>query len=472
MSKKIFGGLLIAGILLTGCTLKNTTDVSILATSDLHGVLHSELNDYVKNEKNKDKNTTLVDAGDFYDREFGVSQDMLKFMEQTYEDYENNVKTYRECPLPKEMKDIGYDAVVLGNHEFVSNDKDSLDDLISDFKKQNIDVLSANTYKNNGQSYTKPYVVKELDTKNGKIKLGILGLTIKEVGEKKSWDGEKLVDNKSLELKDQSGYKDKLYMNDLVEDAKKWVKVMKEKEKTDVIIAVAHSGEKPKKPKNPGNRIQDLATQVSGIDAIVAGHNHVQIKQHDYKNKDGEKVIVTEPGKHGECISKINLKLKKEKDKWKVVDKSSDIVQFEKSKKYLEKLSNNIIEFDMSVYENKNKIGKEIKLKSIIPFKYDKIYVFKPNTPREKIYKTIGYKFLNISESDKHQLIFMNGDEAILYLGGVDPCFPISFEFNKSYFKDDVLIIKPNENDLFKMQKDKPNPYTNSETFKFVYKSK
>src|SRR3712207_8325774 len=54
-------------------------------------------------------------------------------------------------------------------------------------------------------------------------------------------------------------------------------------------VAVAHTGEKPKKPKNPGNRIQDLAQNVDGIDAIVAGHNHVQIKQHDYKNKSDRK---------------------------------------------------------------------------------------------------------------------------------------------------------------------------------------
>ncbi len=33
-------------------------------------------------------------------------------------------------------------------------------------------------------------------------------------------------------------------MNDLVEDAKKWTKVMKEKENADIIVAVAHTGEK------------------------------------------------------------------------------------------------------------------------------------------------------------------------------------------------------------------------------------
>ncbi len=137
-----------------------------------------------------------------------------------------------------------------------------------------------------------------------------------------------LIKAKSLELKDQRGYKGKLYMNDLVKDAKKWVKVMKEKDKPDVILAVVHSGEKPKKPKNPGNRIQELAKEVEGIDAIVAGHNHEEIKQHDYKNKSGETVIVTEPGANGECISKINIQLEKDNNKWDVVNKSSQITKF------------------------------------------------------------------------------------------------------------------------------------------------
>ncbi|MCC0673004.1 metallophosphoesterase [Clostridioides sp. ES-S-0145-01] len=73
-------------------------------------------------------------------------------------------------------------------------------------------------------------------------------------------------------------------MNDMIDDAKKWVKEIKEKENPDILLAIVHSGEKPKKPKNPGNRIQELAKEVDGIDAIVAGHTHKEIEQHDYTN--------------------------------------------------------------------------------------------------------------------------------------------------------------------------------------------
>ncbi|WP_250674744.1 metallophosphoesterase [Paraclostridium ghonii] len=182
MNKKLICTIIgVATILIAGCTSIKTTDVNILATTDLHGVLPNELSEYVANEKKKDKNITLVDAGDFYDSEFGVSGDMLKFRDQVYEDYKNNNIQYREVPLAKEMKDIGYDTVTLGNHEFVGN-KQLLDNMITSFENQGISVLSANTYKKDGDSYIKPYVIKEIETPQGTVKVGILGLTIKEVG--------------------------------------------------------------------------------------------------------------------------------------------------------------------------------------------------------------------------------------------------------------------------------------------------
>ncbi|MDU6250210.1 MAG: metallophosphoesterase, partial [Paeniclostridium sordellii] len=343
-------------------------------------------------------------------------EDMEKFFEQRRRDSNNGVVTHREIPIAKEMKEAGFDTVTLGNHEFVSNDKTNLDNIIYDFEKQGISVLSANTYKKNGDSYTKPYVIKEIKTSEGTGKLGILGLTIKEVGESKDYVDGKLVPAKSLELKDQKQYNGELYMNDLVEDAKKWVKVMKEKDKADVIVAVAHTGEKPKKPKNPGNRIQDLAQNVDGIDAIVAGHNHVQIKQHDYKNKSGENVIVTEPGKHGECMSKINIKLEKSKDGWEVVSKSSDIVQFDKDKNTNKKLFDNKVEVMMAIDDVSEKLGEKISLSKIGDLKWDKAYVFKPETSREKICNTVGYKFARITETDDvYRVILMDRDKVVFY---------------------------------------------------------
>lgn len=446
-SIKIISLIALSTALIAGCSNKKTVDLNILATTDLHGEVPYELASYVKDESKKDKNITLVDAGDFFDGSLG---DMLKYSDEIYQNRKNNIEKYVEFPMAKEMKDVGYDAVVLGNHEFISNDKFTLDNIASDFEKQGIDLLSANTYNKNGESYVKPYTIKDIETTEGTVKLGVLGLTIKEVGEKFDVreDGE-LVPAKSRELKDQAGYDGKLYMNDLVEDAKKWVKVMKE-DNADVIVAVVHSGEKPKKPKNPGNKIQELAQEVDGIDAIVAGHTHKQFAQHDYKNKSGETVIVTQPGKHGECISKINLELVKNKNSWNVINKSSDLVEFEKSPE-----DDNFGELIYKI-SSIDKNTPEVRLSDIIPFKWDKAYAFKTGTPREVIYDTVGYKWRGITETesdDMLQMVFMNGKKVVCYVYEDMNQMGMSFKFNESEYKDNVLTIAPGDNDNFTVKK-------------------
>lgn len=462
MSKTFFKCSLLCGLMgliflfVLGCASTHTVDLNILATTDLHGVVPTDMVSYIDNQRKKNSDTLVVDAGDFIDSAFGTSGDTLKYYDLMHSDNkENNYMSekYIEIPLAKEMKEAGFDTVTLGNHEFISNNKISLDNVISDFENQGISVLSANTYKKNGENYTKPYVIKNVKTSEGIVKIGILGLTLKEVGE-----------DKSLELKDQEGYNGELYINDLVEDANKWVKVMKEKEHADVIIAVAHTGEKPKKPKNQGNRIQDLAQNVSGIDAIVAGHNHVQIKQHDYKNKDGQNVIVTEPGKHGECISKIDITLKKDINGWDVINKSSDIVQFENAKKNLDMLSNNHGMFygETSVLLESGKEGKVISLKDVIPFKWDKMYIFKPGTPRDEIYKKAGYKFLNITESDDmYQFIIMDKDKVVCYSESLKNDLPTLLKIDDSYFDKNYITIISGKNDYFKIVKEEKEKYNN-----------
>ncbi len=96
------------------------------------------------------------------------------------------------------MAKLKYDAVTFGNHEFVSNDKQSLDKLVSDFKNNNIPLVSANVYEQSGENYVKPYVMKNINTDKGTVKVGILGLTIKEVGERsrfKSFEQDKRLEN-------------------------------------------------------------------------------------------------------------------------------------------------------------------------------------------------------------------------------------------------------------------------------------
>lgn len=434
---------------MSGCTKSKTTEINVLATTDLHGMVPYSIAEYVSKERDKDANVTLVDAGDFHDSDgYGPMDKYAKEM-RTY--MEQGIEKYVEYPLAKDMAEVGYDSVVLGNHEFVSNIRFSLDNIISDFEKNGIDVLSANTYKDNNENYVKPYTIKEIETEDGVVRLGILGFTIKEVGEGKDLDENgNLVEATSRELKDQYGYDGKLYMNDLVDEANKWSKIMKEEENADVIVAVVHSGEKPKKPKNPGNRIQEIAQESEYIDAIVAGHTHTKFEQHEYKNKNNEDVIVTQPGKHGECISKITFELQKEKGLWKVVNKESKLTEFEKDKSddYAGELIYKIADV--------KKETTEVSLKELTTFEWDKAYVFETNTPVEKIYEKVGYKWRSIVETTKEsmlQTVFMKDNNVVCYLVGDTDIMGISINYDKSDYKDGVLELYPNHNDKYSVKK-------------------
>ncbi|WP_339076073.1 metallophosphoesterase [Clostridioides difficile] len=324
-------------VLFVGCqSTKDTevkakdTEIKILGTGDLHSILTDSMVSYVNEEREKNKNLLMVDAGDFYGTqsremwEWSSGKKLINIKRNGRAEYDDIIKSSKdEVPIVKDMAKLKYDAVVLGDNEFISNDKQSLDKLVSDFKNNNMPLVSANIYEQSGENYVQPYVMKNIKTDEGNVKVGILGLTIKEVGETLGLeDFEK--DKKARELGEQADYKGKLYANDLVEDAKKWIKVM-EKESPDIIVAVVHSGEEPKTDRNPGNRIKELATTVDGIDAIVAGHTHEKIDEHKYKNKSGDEVIVTQPGWHGDRVSEINFKLNKENGKWDIKEKSSKL---------------------------------------------------------------------------------------------------------------------------------------------------
>ncbi|WP_227821334.1 hypothetical protein [Clostridioides sp. ZZV14-6345] len=66
-NKIIIGITFLFTLLMFGCVSKQTAEINVLATTDLHGVIPYELISYVKEERKKDKNLTLVDAGDFFD---------------------------------------------------------------------------------------------------------------------------------------------------------------------------------------------------------------------------------------------------------------------------------------------------------------------------------------------------------------------------------------------------------------------
>ncbi|MDD3225076.1 MAG: hypothetical protein PHX70_10335 [Clostridium sp.] len=92
--------------------------------------------------------------------------------------YFDKIDTNCEYPLLKVMGAMKYDTWTLGNHEF-NYVLTTLNRIIADANKENINVLSANTYKTDNTNFVKPYYIKNFNINGKTIKVGILGLTTK-----------------------------------------------------------------------------------------------------------------------------------------------------------------------------------------------------------------------------------------------------------------------------------------------------
>jgi len=201
--------------------------------------------------------------------------------------YYDMIDQKSEYPLMKVMGAMGYDTWTLGNHEF-NYGLTTLNRVIGDAKKENISVLSANTYNADNTNFVKPYIIKSFTAKGKTIKVGILGLTTKCIP---SWE-------------DPVHYEG-LHFDDLVDEAKKWVPMVRAAG-ADVVIVSAHTGTSSLSDTIPENQADLIAKQVSGIDAILCGHTHSG-KTYSFINPDGKVVPVVEPKNGDGIFSQIDI---------------------------------------------------------------------------------------------------------------------------------------------------------------------
>lgn len=300
----------------------NAVTVSILGTSDLHANIATfdyytqkeaqqgiaKVYSVVKDVRSKNPNTILIDNGDTIQ---GTP------FAQYYLDNSSKV----EHPMMKIMNMMKYDSWTLGNHEF-NYGLELLGKVMGD---ADFPVISANIYKADGTNFVKPYIVKEV---NG-IKIGILGFTTTGV---KTWDKNNVTD---------------LQFKDIVEEGKKWVKVLKETEKVDAIIVSAHSGIEKKGDLLNEDQVKALANACPEITAILSGHAHA-----DVAGQTENGVLIVQPKKWGQKVSEIDLTFEKADGKWAVAKKESkniDVKDFEPAKEVLDIVKADIESVDTMV---------------------------------------------------------------------------------------------------------------------------
>lgn len=236
----------------------NMERIRLLITSDLHGHIFP-YNDSTKLIEQsglarfktvvnalKDDNTLVLDNGD------SLSGTPLSYFHA--ERHPDEIP-----PMTKAMNDIAYDYVNIGNHDF---------DYGEEILMMHLQNLKAPCITNNWHYYGKPfgptYVIREVAGK----KIALFGLVTSYTPH---W-------HKKANIRH-------CRFTDVIETAKKTVDTVKRLEKPDLIICMYHGGFEndpvsglPMTGNKGENEAYRLCREVSGIDLLIAGHQHCSLK--------------------------------------------------------------------------------------------------------------------------------------------------------------------------------------------------
>ena len=286
--------LVLIAVLLASCSGKEEKAITILETTDLHGVILpydfiekkdikaslAGVSTYVKKTRNGKRPVILLDNGD-----------NLQGQPTVY--YYNFIDTVSPHIITGALNFLGYDAGTVGNHDIEAGH--SVYDRLA--REYNFPLLAANAVnKATGKPYFKPYTTIE---KNG-IKVTVLGLITPTVP-----------DGLPPEL--YSG----IEFRDMLETAKFYMPLILN-EKPDVVVGLFHSGWDDRSDQtqegshNNENGSSAVAWNVPGFDIILNGHNHNVVNK-KFVNSAGDTVLILEGGSRAEKIARADVVFRKDK---------------------------------------------------------------------------------------------------------------------------------------------------------------
>lgn len=287
-----------------------TCQLSILVTSDVHGTVlpHHYANNQpqdwglaklatlIRRERNDEKEMLLIDNGD-----------VIQGTPLTYH-YVKSKRT-RPHPIPLIMNQMGYDAAILGNHEF----NYGLTLLNQVLKESSFPWLSCNILdeKTKEPYFGQPYLIRQFA--NG-LKVAILGVTTPYIP---NWE--------------EPGHIEGLLFEDAVVAAQRWADMIRSKEEVDLLVVAYHGGferdlhtGQPVEALTGENQGYELCQQVRGIDVLITGHQHRRIASEEING-----VTVIQPGSQGSALGRIEVDFVQQDGKWKVVQKKSSLQTLE-----------------------------------------------------------------------------------------------------------------------------------------------
>ncbi|MEV4660304.1 5'-nucleotidase C-terminal domain-containing protein [Micromonospora sp. NPDC049301] len=308
-----------------GAARSRTWDLTLLGTSDTHGNVYNwdyyrdaEYDDSKHNDigvaklatlinqiraERRGKATLVLDAGDTIQ---GTP------LATYYAKQEPITATGEKHPMARAMNVIDYDAVTLGNHEF--NYGLPLLDLW--IRQLGFPALAANAVNaKTGKPAFLPYVIKKvsLGFAAPTLRVGILGLT-----------------NPGVAIWDKGNVEGKLRFDDMIATAAKWVPIMRARG-ADLVLISAHGGDSGTSSYGPElpneNPVALIAQQVPGIDAILFGHAHNEVVEKFVANeRTGEQVLLSEPSKWGQRLTRMDFTLARQHGRWKITTKRASML--------------------------------------------------------------------------------------------------------------------------------------------------
>lgn len=276
-------------------------DLTVMSTTDVHGHVYNW--DYFTNAEYTGKNqlglarvmtsveevraeqgadsVLLIDNGDAIQ---GTPLTYLAALQPDRLPFEAN-------PMATAFNTMQYDVQVLGNHEFNYGL-----DYLADYQSQlNAPLLGANVLKaGTTETAFQPYEIVEKEVCGETVKVGVIGLVTPGVA---TWD--------------KAYVEGILDFQDLVLAARQWVPVVRDAG-AEIVVLSAHTGQDADGlPWTPEEKIENLAsslaTEVTGIDMIIAGHSHVDIPSELFRNPNGDPVLMTQPWFWARSAAKATL---------------------------------------------------------------------------------------------------------------------------------------------------------------------
>lgn len=309
--------LLIACLLAPFALQCEQASVTVLATTDLHGNLLpwdyftarpadrglARLASHIRAARAENSRTLLLDCGDTIQGAPLVS---------LYQSYLRAGRLplglrfpglpFRSEPMMLAMNQLGYDAMVLGNHEFNFGLK-SLDSARADAR---FPWLSANTTvePGSGRRPFDPYLVKRL----GGIKVALIGITtpsIPNYEKPENYRGYRFLPGK--------------------EAAEAAVRELQARHQPDLIVAGVHDGFG--RDSREESMLEQIAAGVPGIDAIVFGHTHQQVE-----GRRIGKVLLAQPKNWGISMARVDFRLERQPGgRWRLISSESRLLEASKA---------------------------------------------------------------------------------------------------------------------------------------------